>query len=149
MPCTRSSARAGPGRPGRSGTHRGPFLQRLEHQHAGGEVDAIGGECQSLREAAAGIGQGHAKRARQPIGALRFAEERIALAGGDVFARAVGVIEPQARGGEGRLVDAGSRAGAAWREREGSALALALMETRLGLREGTGLAGATRARRGP
>ena len=43
----------------------------------------------------------------------------------------------------------GPGAGAAWREREGSALALALMETRLGLREGTGLAGATRARRAP
>jgi hypothetical protein len=36
------------------------LLQGLEHQHAGGEVHAVGGECQCLGQAAAGIGQGHA-----------------------------------------------------------------------------------------
>jgi len=42
------------------------LLKALEDEDAGSEIDAIGGEGQGLREAAAGIGQGHAE---SPAGA--------------------------------------------------------------------------------
>jgi hypothetical protein len=58
-----------------------PLLQALDHQHAGGEVDAIGGQRQRLGEAAAGIGQGHTQGAHLTISQLGGAEEGVALAG--------------------------------------------------------------------
>jgi hypothetical protein len=78
-----------------------PLLQALDHQHAGGEVDAIGGERQRLGEAAAGVGEGHAQGAGVTVGALCGAEEGIALAGGKVFARAVRRMQLHPGGGEG------------------------------------------------
>ena len=93
---------------------RPALLQGLEHQNPGGEVDTIGRERECFGEAAAGMGQGHAEGVHLAVGALGFPQERLTLAGGDVFPGAVGGVEPQGGGGgEGRLSDAGSRAGAA------------------------------------
>jgi hypothetical protein len=84
-------------------------LLHLEHQHAGGEVDTVGGERECFGQAAAGKGQGHAEGAHQAVGTLCFPKERLTLAGGDVFPgfRAMGGVEPQpSEGGQGRLSDA-------------------------------------------
>jgi hypothetical protein len=35
---------------------RAARLERLKHQHIGGQVDPIGGQCQRLKEPATGIG---------------------------------------------------------------------------------------------
>jgi hypothetical protein len=76
------------------------LLQGLEHQHAGGEVHAVGGECECFGQSAAGKGQGHAQCAHQALGTLGFPKECLALTGGDVFSGAIGRVEPQpGRGG--------------------------------------------------
>ncbi len=84
------------------------LLQRREHQHAGGEVHAIDGERQRLRQAAADVGQRHAEGAHLAVGMLGLAQEGVALAGVHVFPGAVGSVEPQAslrwgRGGAFRM----------------------------------------------
>jgi hypothetical protein len=52
------------------------LLQGLEHKHAGGEVDTVGGERECFGQAAAGIGQGHAEGAHQAVGTLGFPASR-------------------------------------------------------------------------
>ena len=92
------------------------LLQALEHQHAGGEIDAIGGEREGLGEPAPGIGQRHAEGPHLAVGELGLAQEGVALAGGEVFPRAVGGVQLHPDLGRGRggvLRDAGSRAGGA------------------------------------
>jgi hypothetical protein len=70
-----------------------PLLQALDHQHAGAEVDAIGSQRQRLGQAAAGVGKGHAEGAGVTVGALGGAEEDVALAGGEIFAGALGGMQ--------------------------------------------------------
>lgn len=48
----------------------------------GGAIDS---ERQCFRQTATGVGQSHAERAHQAVGALSLAQEDIALARGDVF----------------------------------------------------------------
>jgi hypothetical protein len=104
MPCTRSSAssRAGGDRYAAINP-RAAFFQAFEHQHAGGEVDPVGG--QRLGEPAAAIGQGHAQRSNGTIGAFGFTQETVALAGGEVFSEPIGGVQLhaglQGRGGGG------------------------------------------------
>jgi hypothetical protein len=66
---------------------------------AGGEIGAVGGECERFGQAAAGIGQGHAEGAHQAVGTLGLAEEPLTLASGDVFPGTIGGVEPQASRG--------------------------------------------------
>jgi hypothetical protein len=75
------------------------FLQGGKHQHAGGEIDAIDSERQCLGQAATGIGEGLAEGANLAVGLLGLAQEGVTLTGGDVFAGAVGGVEPDAGGG--------------------------------------------------
>ena len=114
------------------------LLQALDHQHAGGEVHAIGGEGEGLGQPAAGIGEGHAEGAHLAIGALGFAQEGVALAGGEVFPGAVRGVQPHAdlrdrRGaaGQGRGLSGNGMPGPGparpWRGRGGSTLALAFV----------------------
>ena len=62
------------------------LLEALEGEHAGGEVDPVGGERQRLGKAAAGIGERHAQRAHGAVRPLRLAQEAVPLARGQVFA---------------------------------------------------------------
>jgi hypothetical protein len=99
MPCTRSSAsRRGRGDGDGAIDPRLALLQGLEHQRAGGEVHAVGGERERFGQPTAGMGEGHAEGAHQAVGLLRFPEERLTLAGGDVFPSTIGGVEPQASG---------------------------------------------------
>ena len=79
------------------------FFQALEDEHAGGEVDAIGGEGQRLGETAAGEGEGHGEGPHLTIGVLGGGEEGVALAPGQVFASTVGIVEPHAAGWRGGI----------------------------------------------
>jgi hypothetical protein len=93
------------------------LFQALDHQHAGGEIHAIGGEGECFGEAAAGIGEGHAEGSDGAIGPFCLPQEGVALADGEVFPGAVHSVQLHAglslRGrGEGfRERSAGSRAG--------------------------------------
>lgn len=69
------------------------LLKSLEDEDAGSEIDAIGGEGQGLREAAAGIGQGHAEGPGVAIPTLSGFQEEVALAGSEVFAGAIQSME--------------------------------------------------------
>ena len=82
-----------PGRPAirpRNGclAHPARILQALEHEHAGGKVDAVDRKRQCLGQAAAGIGESHAESADLAVvltddGAGIAADEGVAA---DVFA---------------------------------------------------------------
>jgi hypothetical protein len=78
------------------------LLEALEDQGAGGEIDPIGGERQRLGQPAAGIGQGHAEGAYLAVSLFGGAQEGVALAGGEIFARpSRGVQLHAGRGGGG------------------------------------------------
>ena len=52
---------------------RPALLEAFEHQHAGGEIHPIRGQCEGFGQTTAGIGQGHAQgshRAIRPLGLL-------------------------------------------------------------------------------
>ncbi len=77
------------------------LLQAFDHQHAGLEVNPIGGERQRLGQPAAGIGQRHAERPHLAVSQLGLAEEDLTLPGGQVLARPVRGVQPHAGGGQG------------------------------------------------
>jgi len=89
------------------------LLQALYGQHAGGQVDAIGGQRQRLGQPAPGVSERHAQGPHLAVGQLGLAQEGVALAGGEVFARAACRVQPHG-GLRGRgwrfLGDARSRA---------------------------------------
>ncbi len=58
------------------------LFQALEHQHAGGDVDPVGGQGEGLGEAASRISQRHAERPHRAVGEVGLPQEGIALAGG-------------------------------------------------------------------
>jgi hypothetical protein len=72
------------------------FLEALHHQQASGEVDAIDGQRQSLRQTAAGIGQRHAERPHRAVSLLGCAQEGVTLAGSEILARAVSRMQRHA-----------------------------------------------------
>ncbi len=74
----------------------GALFEAFKHQRPGGEVDPIDGERQRFGEPATGIGEGHAKRTDFPLGAFRFAQERLPLADGEIFPRPVRGMQPHA-----------------------------------------------------
>jgi hypothetical protein len=57
------------------------LLQAFDHQHAGGQIDAIDGQRQGFRQTAAGIGQGHAERPHLAVGRKRFGDDTLRRGG--------------------------------------------------------------------
>jgi hypothetical protein len=102
-----------PGRPAirpRNGclAHPARILQALEHEHAGGKVDAVDRKRQCLGQAAAGIGESHAESADLAVVLLGRTKESIALAGREIFPRPVPCVEAKARRGRSRLLCPGA-----------------------------------------
>ena len=78
------------------------LFQGSEHQHAGGEVDAIDSQRQRLEEAAADAGQRHAEGPHLAVDMLGLAQKRVTLGSDHVFAVAVRRVEPNAAGRPGQ-----------------------------------------------
>ena len=72
------------------------LLEGLEHQHAGGQIDPIGGQGEGLGEAAAGIGEGHAQGPHLATLPLRHPEEDRPLGRSEIFPGAGGVEQAHA-----------------------------------------------------
>ena len=76
------------------------LFQGGEHQHAGGEVDAIDSR-RRLGEAAADAGERDAEGPPLAVDMLGLAQKRVTLGSDDVFAVAVRRVEPNAAGRRG------------------------------------------------
>ena len=76
------------------------LFEAFEHQHAGGEIDPVGGQRQGFGEPAAGIRQGHAECPHRAVGQVGFAQEGIALAGGQIFSDSVGGMQLREEAGD-------------------------------------------------